>query len=87
MNSLEVKIKKLKPKKDDKGDKMKQGTKIIFALGGNQEKNVVGEICGQSHTEFPILGKGWIVKPECYPNEEYPYTHTVVFDSWIKKII
>lgn len=44
-----------------------------------------GRIVGCSHTEMPVLGHGWIVevtsKIPLFLN--YPFTHIIVFDSWM----
>lgn len=56
------------------------GTKVLFNMDGRE---LVGTICGLSHTPQPVIGQGYIVQLEdtLY---NYDYTHIVVFDAMIK---
>lgn len=46
-----------------------------------------GKIVGIAITGVPILGKSYIVEPDIsISNDEYPYSHFVVFESFIKTI-
>ena len=64
----------------------KQGDKVAYNIVGIMEGE--GIIKGVATNGVPILGMQYIIEDlsSHIPNKEYPYSHFVCFEAWLKKV-
>ena len=67
--------------------KYKQGDLVNFDLKNGVSG--VGEVCGQTHIEMPVIGVGYIVRVVHntgtveIPNDDYPFTHVSMSEVFL----
>lgn len=60
-----------------------QGDSVEFSYNGKVWWPAT--VCGMSHTQQPLIGAGWIIKP-MYPIADHPFTHIMAFGCQLRPI-